>query len=93
MSGLPHQTKDVDIVKCDAFVHTLASGSKMSKAITYAMATFLVMPFSMSWRPHLHTFAYITRQHTSRTVMALRWHWEIWASQVLTTPLKFFGHH
>ncbi len=35
----------------------------------------------MSWRPHLHTFAYIPRWHTSHTAMALQWRWEIWASQ------------
>ena len=39
------------------------------------------MPFPMSWWPHLHTFAYIARRHTSSTAMALRWCWEIWASQ------------
>ncbi len=39
---------------------------------SYAVVTFPAMPFAMSWRPHLHTFAYIPRRHTSRTAMALR---------------------
>ena len=65
--------------------------STSNRCNTYAVVTFLAMPFPMSWRPHLHTFAYIARRHTSRTAMALRWRWEIWASQVLTTPLIFFG--
>ncbi len=61
------------------------------------MVTFLAMPFPMSWRPHSHIIAYIIR----RTPAALWWHcggagkfghrWK--ASQVLTTPLTFLGHH